>query len=895
MKRLVAFITAINILAINVFAYDDMNESTEIGVSVDSSLTLKVENVGGEPEAIFSAWVPSELPIKMDLEGNVVTPSNAQILNGVVDKGIKVTDITANTNEGWNITSYTDNFLDKEVDSKELALQFRGDELQSNGVFSLSDGNWNIPKDSYIDLGMQAKVPKQTEEGSKGNIASAEFTLDWSGDDVSTEPLDTPTVYTIYLEDGEHGSISDKTTLKTNSYSIVPELPSTTPDEQYRFVNWVNVETEEVVKAGHKITSDITIRPLFEYMETVVLTFVADEGGEILGDSVIEVPYGTKYGNVQEPLVVDSEGFAFDAYYRENDVPAVAEYVLTEDQTFKAEFFDLRVPDGAVGFNGKTPANYFSYDLLTLDELLALDLCTDGVVLEEDYPTDEYGNWVAAVVVGMSSEYSSLANKPTAVTIPSKISNIKSSRDDNTVNIGNYTYVPYGEYPVVAVNYLSYGNTVSNDNAIRSCYIPDSVRFTGENAFSVLNNLEYVRLSEFTDKIRNPGFCGTKINNLKIPDRVTDIENATFANLTTLTNLELGSGLRSVQEFAAPGAGMSSLYFYDNLTFIGDSAFINTAASKIRLSNKLSNVGDSVFAHARNLRSITIPGSLKTVGSSMFQNNTSLESLIVRDGVEAINDTAFVACSKLKYVALPNTLKRMGNTVFAGNASLEQFIMPDSVTSVGQCLFGSCSSLKGIKLSENLETITTQMFASCSALESITIPNSVTEIGQGAFDGCTSLKEVIIGDGVETIKAGAFNGCTSLETLEIPNSVTTIEAGAFTDCTALKNITISGRIHTLSDGVLDNSLTSLESVTIRYGLETIGANAFDGLTSINNITLPSSLKTIESQAFANCDRLTELTIPKSVETIASDAFSSNCHIYYNGPAEGRPWGAGAVN
>ena len=41
--------------------------------------------------------------------------------------------------------------------------------------------------------------------------------------------------------------------------------------------------------------------------------------------------------------------------------------------------------------------------------------------------------------------------------------------------------------------------------------------------------------------------------------------------------------------------------------------------------------------------------------------------------------------------------------------------------------------------------------------------------------------------------------------------------------------------------------------------------------------------------------ITELTVPDSVETIGYNAFEGISHIYYNGTAEGAPWGAEAIN
>lgn len=190
----------------SVLALDGYNEVTTAGGTGDSIVTLTVENTGGsgggdtpvDPDVppvdppvdptIFSAYVPAELPIKMDLDGNIVVPDNVMIINAVETKGIKVSEINVALESGWSAANWDDDFTAKEENSKELGLKLRLDYLSSDGSFSLNVDDWKIPKNSFIDLNMGAKLPKQTEAGNKGKVATISFTLDWSGDDVSVGP-----------------------------------------------------------------------------------------------------------------------------------------------------------------------------------------------------------------------------------------------------------------------------------------------------------------------------------------------------------------------------------------------------------------------------------------------------------------------------------------------------------------------------------------------------------------------------------------------------------------------------------------------------------------------------------------------------------------------------------
>ena len=117
----------------------------------------------------------------------VFTPSNAAIVNEVATKGIAVTNIQANLDNNWQAENWNTDFSALPENSKYVGLKLRGDTLSNDGSFSLTSNNWRIPKNSYIDLSMDAKLPPQSVN-QKSDAAVLSFTLDWSDDDTSTGP-----------------------------------------------------------------------------------------------------------------------------------------------------------------------------------------------------------------------------------------------------------------------------------------------------------------------------------------------------------------------------------------------------------------------------------------------------------------------------------------------------------------------------------------------------------------------------------------------------------------------------------------------------------------------------------------------------------------------------------
>lgn len=69
-----------------------------------------------------------------------------------------------------------------------------------------------------------------------------------------------------------------------------------------------------------------------------------------------------------------------------------------------------------------------------------------------------------------------------------------------------------------------------------------------------------------------------------------------------------------------------------------------------------------------------------------------------------------------------------------------------------------------------------------------------------------------------------------------------------------------------------SSKTTLRTVVILDGIETIGGYSFGNCNSIEYISLPSTLKTI-SNSFSDCSLLKSISIPKSVNEMSKNAFS----------------------
>lgn len=153
----------------------------------------------------------------------------------------------------------------------------------------------------------------------------------------------------------------------------------------------------------------------------------------------------------------------------------------------------------------------------------------------------------------------------------------------------------YNGKPVTKISSVS----PMNYSGVKEVIIPSSVTEIGKQAFLNCAALEKVTIPESVTKIGNEAFSWC--SSLKeISVNVETIETFTFAHCTSLTKITLGEKTRKID----------------------DSAFRNCEAlATIEFNDGLEEIGSAAFFECKSLEcEITIPASVKMIGSSAFTN-----------------------------------------------------------------------------------------------------------------------------------------------------------------------------------------------------------------------------------------------------------------------------------
>ncbi len=348
-----------------------------------------------------------------------------------------------------------------------------------------------------------------------------------------------------------------------------------------------------------------------------------------------------------------------------------------------------------------------------------------------------------------------------------------------------------------------------------------------------------------------------------------------------------------------------------------------------------------------NITSAVSPYSISVTTGGTYTGDVVIPTTVSYNdtvfSVTSVYTNAFNGSSELKSITLPNTIASIGTGAFYGCTGLQSiqldvanpyFVFISGILynkSQSQIICCLTNTKGKIDIPQTVTTILTGAFYGCTGIKSVVIPNSVNTISSQAFYNCTGLTDVIIGDSTNTgnrasvsIQSTAFTGCSwlttlsinvpiasyyypfqdlsSLKTLAIGNSVTTIDNALFSALPELSKVIVgqsklsptsitvapgafkgSSKLDSLilnSNLQITNYITSVTSpfssisgLAIGDKVSSIGNSAFSGCTKLINVNVPNGVTSIGNNAFAGCTSVTDFTLGSSVSQLGTGVFT----------------------
>lgn len=486
-----------------------------------------------------------------------------------------------------------------------------------------------------------------------------------------------------------------------------------------------------------------------------------------------------------------------------------------------------------------------------------------------------------------------------SVTLPDSVKIIGKSAFNECGNltyakIGNgVTYIAYGAFMGCEnLSTLILGNSVAeicegafySCNSLSSVTIPASAIFIGKEAFM------YTALTEATF-LNTSGWIANK------SDALTDADLADTANAAKLlVNSVLDNGYAEAEiEKPTLQYTLSSDKTYYILNNVG-----TVSRSDITVPEKYKEIpvralADNAFANCKSLKSISLPGCMKSIPSNAFSGCSSLQSIEVRGYLSGGYEEVYASSDGVLY-----------------NANFTQIIcIPAAKTevklsaSIGKSMFANNLNLKKIVLTGG-KSIGEYAFSGCTNLVEVILPDSLTSIGNNAFNGCTSLEKITIGSGLNSVEYNAFKGCNKLTDVSVADGISlqglssllssVVIDGGWSPHTYLKDIIsyneYGGGLYLGNESnpyvaLIKPANTDVKSVRIHADTQFIIGEAFYECENLTKVIMQNGLTAIGRYAFYNCENLTDVSVPDSVAFIGEYAFENCEKLKFNKDGENK--------
>ncbi len=175
----------------------------------------------------------------------------------------------------------------------------------------------------------------------------------------------------------------------------------------------------------------------------------------------------------------------------------------------------------------------------------------------------------------------------------------------------------------------------------------------------------------------------------------------------------------------------------------GEFKVIRTTQKHLVPEEQLDGECVVLIEYTGNDTEVTVPDGIHTIregnpwgNASPYITTIHFPDSLLKLGYESLY------LPNLKTITIPDNVRTIGKGDFASCSSLTEIILPKNLEYIGEMAFMNCSSLKTIALPDGLQIIEDGAFDD-SGLTEITIPSSVKRINN-PFTGCMDLKRIVI-------------------------------------------------------------------------------------------------------------------------------------------------------
>ncbi len=464
------------------------------------------------------------------------------------------------------------------------------------------------------------------------------------------------------------------------------------------------------------------------------------------------------------------------------------------------------------------------------------------------------------------------------------------------------------------VSKIGYG-AFSNVEGLKTIIIPGTCKIIGEKAFANNKTLEKVIIQDGVEIIEDSAF--KECSNLAIvemADSVTKLGDLSFYYDKKLSNINLSKGLKNIGKLGLHFTLIEEIEIPEGITEIKKDTFSKCGKlKKVVLPKSLEKIANNAFNDCVSLANIEIHESNKNFKfkAGILMNADESEMLIILPS--AINGDTFV---------VPDKVVKLNSNQLEIYPQIKNITIPKSVTEIAPEFINKNITKVNITENEKYETYKNGIYEKVNGIrekiiryygteEVVEIEKGIKIIGSDCFNN-KNITNITLPESLEEIGANAF-AYTKLESLNLSENIQKLDPRFLYWSNITKLIIDDNNLnYAVENDILyskDNTdgkkelllpIEPVETITefeIPYGVTKIGNQAFYNQNKMTKVIIPETVKEIEPNAFGYCSSLTSINIPSSVEKIGGGCFGgceNLSEIRINkakGSIEGLPWGA----
>ena len=433
---------------------------------------------------------------------------------------------------------------------------------------------------------------------------------------------------------------------------------------------------------------------------------------------------------------------------------------------------------------------------------------------------------------------------------------------------------------------------------LESIIIPDNVTSIGEKAFFMCTSLNNVTISN-DSKLENIGsyaFKDCPISSIYIPEGVTSIGNSAFLGCTSLKSVIIPESVTSIGNSAFGGctnltlrgvkdsyaetyANANSIPFVEIKAEIVSGVIKNTDITWVIDENgvlTISGIGD-------------IPDYSASVRAPWYENRAGITSVIVDNGITRIGDQTFAFLENATSITLPDSVKSVG-TLFMRNTAVEEIDL-SSVETVGEGAFNAAANLKTIIFSEKLRDCQGNIFAATQTVTVKAPTKSYAYYYGKYFSTLYPAKATVtaVSNGTAQSPILAFGKMgdnaiyaiyeeTDRNVMEVSGKGTTYNYWFISEKRIEMDKAEGGNnfapiYYLYEDALTQPIVRAIKKLVVREGISSIGNYSFYRCLKATEVEILGEITWIGNAAFQACEGIRSITLPESCTRLGNNVFN----------------------